>query len=77
MPTSIAPAPQAAPTIDPSEAAIMTARELESIERANIQRALAVCGGKISGPDGAAYRLGLPPSTLSSRIKALGIQRPA
>jgi PAS domain S-box-containing protein len=38
-------------------------------------RALAACGGKISGETGAAQRLGLAASTLSSRMKALGIQR--
>jgi transcriptional regulator with GAF, ATPase, and Fis domain len=48
---------------------------MESLERANIQRALDACGGKISGEGGAAQRLGLAPSTLSSRMKALGIQR--
>ncbi len=58
------------------EARILSAKELESLERANIERALAACGGKISGEHGAANRLGLPPSTLNSRIKALGIQRP-
>jgi formate hydrogenlyase transcriptional activator len=31
---------------------------------------------KVAGARGAAEKLGIPPSTLSSRIKALGIQRP-
>jgi formate hydrogenlyase transcriptional activator len=55
----------------------VSARELESFERVNIERALAACGGKISGETGAACRLGIPASTLSSRMKALGIQRRA
>ncbi len=59
------------------EARIVSAKEMESFERANIERALAACGGKISGEKGAAHRLGIPPSTLSSRMKALGIQRSA
>jgi DNA-binding NtrC family response regulator len=59
------------------EPRIVSAREMESFERANIERALTACGGKISGEKGAAGRLGIPPSTLSSRMKALGIQRPA
>lgn len=46
-----------------------------SMERKNIQRALACCGGKVSGEAGAARLLGIPPTTLSSRMKALGIQR--
>lgn len=54
---------------------ILTAAELESLERANLERALAASGGKISGGGGVAQRLGLPASTVSSRMKALGIQR--
>jgi transcriptional regulator with GAF, ATPase, and Fis domain len=54
---------------------IRTALELQELERENIRRALAASAGRISGPGGAAERLGLKPSTLSSRIKALGITR--
>ena len=42
-------------------------------ERANIEAALAAAGGKVSGPGGAAERLGVKVTTLSSRIKAMGI----
>ena len=42
---------------------ILSVSELESLERANIERALEACGGKISGPNGAATRLGLAAST--------------
>jgi transcriptional regulator with GAF, ATPase, and Fis domain len=31
----------------------------------------------VAGPTGAAQRLGLPSSTLASRMKALGIRRPS
>lgn len=54
---------------------VMTAVELESLERANFERALAACGGKISGDGGVAQRLGLPASTVASRMKVLGLQR--
>ena len=54
---------------------VLTARELEDLERKNVQRAPACCGGKVSGEAGAARLLGIPPTTLSSRMKALGIQR--
>jgi transcriptional regulator with GAF, ATPase, and Fis domain len=40
-----------------------------------VERALAQAGGKVSGEDGAAARLGINPSTLSSRLRALGIVR--
>lgn len=50
---------------------------LEEIERLHILRTLAQTGWRIEGPDGAAEKLRLPPSTLRSRMKKLGIQRPA
>jgi PAS domain S-box-containing protein len=42
-------------------------------ERALIEAALAECRGRVSGPAGAAAKLGLPRQTLESKIKALGI----
>jgi transcriptional regulator with GAF, ATPase, and Fis domain len=77
MPATAVPTPPPADSAVGSEARIVSAQELESFERANIERALAACGGKISGKDGAACRIGLPPSTLNSRMKALGIRRRA
>jgi transcriptional regulator with GAF, ATPase, and Fis domain len=77
MPTSEVPAPPPSQSEEDAPSRILSARELQSLERANIQRALAASGGKISGEDGAANRLGLPPSTLTSRMKALGVQRPS
>ena len=47
---------------------------LES-QRANIKAALEKSRGKIYGKGGAAELLGLRPTTLSSRIAALGIKR--
>jgi transcriptional regulator with GAF, ATPase, and Fis domain len=44
-------------------------------ERDFIEAALAACRGRVSGPSGAAARLGIPPSTLENRIKALGIDK--
>jgi transcriptional regulator with GAF, ATPase, and Fis domain len=75
MPETATSAPQPLDGKDTTEARILGVKELESLERSNIERALAACGGKVSGENGAASRLGLPPSTLNSRIKALGIQR--
>ncbi len=63
------------PAMDQQDPRVLTAAEFASLERANIERALAVCGGKISGESGVAQRLGLPASTVTSRMKALGIQR--
>jgi len=55
---------------------IRTVRELEALERANLMLALEASNWRVSGEHGAAQRLGMNPSTLASRIKALGIQRP-
>jgi FADH2 O2-dependent halogenase len=43
-------------------------------EDAHIRRVLRHTGGRISGPRGAAAILGVPPSTLRSRIKKLGLK---
>lgn len=42
-------------------------------ERAHILAALNQTGGKIYGPDGAAALLGMPPTTLVSRLRKYGI----
>src|SRR5207244_12386121 len=44
-------------------------------ERESIMRALQQAGGKVSGHGGAAELLGMRPTTLSSRLKAMGITR--
>ena len=40
-----------------------------------IESALAKSRGKVAGPRGAAARLGIPPSTLESKIKQLRIDK--
>ncbi len=46
-------------------------------ERETILRALRDSGGIIAGPSGAAARLGLRRTTLQSKMRRLGIQRPS
>jgi transcriptional regulator with GAF, ATPase, and Fis domain len=53
--------------------AVMTSSEMRDHERANILAALEACAGKVFGPGGAAEMLDIKPTTLASRIKALGI----
>ena len=55
---------------------ILTVKEIVNIERENILRALKQTKWKISGKQGAAELLEIPPTTLASKIKALGIERP-
>ncbi len=49
---------------------------LKDAETSQICDALELAGWRISGPSGAASRLGLNASTLRSRMKKLGISRP-
>jgi PAS domain S-box-containing protein len=53
---------------------ILTQQELMLLEKENLLKALAHCNGKISGKTGAANLLGIPPTTLHSKIKAFGLQ---
>ncbi len=64
--TSSTPIAQANPPIN-----------LHEIEREHIKRVLEKTHWRIYGPYGAATQLGLNPSTLRSRMKKLGIRRPA
>ncbi|MGH8047805.1 MAG: sigma 54-interacting transcriptional regulator [Chthoniobacterales bacterium] len=56
-------------------APLLTRAELKQHERASIAAALAQTGGRVSGPEGAAALLGMKPTTLASRIRALGLER--
>jgi DNA-binding NtrC family response regulator len=51
------------------------AAEWRRRERANLEAALAQGRGRIYGKDGAAALLGVPPTTLASRLRALGVKR--
>jgi DNA-binding NtrC family response regulator len=50
-------------------------KRLRSQEREIIEDALAKSKGRIAGASGAAAKLGIPPSTLDSRIKNLKINK--
>lgn len=49
---------------------------LEEAESRYVRAVLGEVGFKIEGVSGAAARLGVPPSTLRSRMRKLGISRP-
>jgi PAS domain S-box-containing protein len=53
----------------------VTLRVTASEEKQAIETALARCRGRIAGPSGAAAQLGVPASTLDSKIKALKINK--
>jgi len=54
---------------------VMTVAEMEEMERTNIRKALETCDWKVSGKGSASELLGMKPTTLSSRLKALGISK--
>lgn len=63
------------PKLQEGEQEPLTADEMKAFERQNIISALTICGWKIRGKDGAAAMLGIKPTTLSSKMKAMGISR--
>ena len=63
--------------IPPSLSADASDMSLTAAERGHILAALQQTKWKLEGPDGAARALNLNPSTLRSRMKKLGITRPA
>ena len=64
------------PNVDghiPQDAPSSVPVSLQAAERQHIQQALAHCQGIIAGDQGAARLLEVPPSTLRSRMKKLGL----
>ncbi len=53
----------------PNTSELMTEADIKALDRKNILLALKKCKGKVSGCDGAAQLLGLPATTLASRMK--------
>lgn len=50
-------------------------KTIDENEKDYILKILKYCHGRIAGPGGAAQILGVPPTTLNSKIKRLGIKR--
>src|SRR5258706_6877352 len=67
----------ARPGVDVAEGnRVYSREELSRHERDNIIAALKQAGWRVSGMGGAAEILGIKPTTLTSRLKRFGIQRP-
>ena len=75
--TAAAGAGIGATTAPEADAAAQANETLEAAQRRLILAALAETNGKLEGEHGAAARLGINASTLRSRMKKLGISRPA
>ena len=65
----IAPSKMSAPIDAP------LADDLAARERVRVEAALKEAAGRVAGRSGAAARLGIPRSTLESKIRALGIDK--
>jgi formate hydrogenlyase transcriptional activator len=57
------------------EAGVNASGSFDEGVRRLLEAALSACEGKIYGPEGAAARLGLEPSTLQSKLRKLGVDR--
>ena len=62
------------PSFRPELSAPLT-ETLQHQEKEIIEAALAASGGRVAGPNGAAAKLGIPRSTLDSKIKQLNIRK--
>jgi transcriptional regulator with GAF, ATPase, and Fis domain len=74
-PKTIAPRSESSETT--LKPGFVTREELKRQEKESIRLALDQAGWKVFGPKGAAELLGMKPTTLASRIKALGLVRPS
>jgi PAS domain S-box-containing protein len=63
--------------ITKSKDEVLSDKDLRELERNNIVRALEKSAWKVAGKDGAASILGIPTSTLNSKIRAFGIEMPS
>ena len=70
--SSMPPGKSAAASTSVAADRVLTDAEIRQLEADNIRAALRLTNGKVSGPGGTAELLGMKPTTLASRIKALG-----
>jgi transcriptional regulator with GAF, ATPase, and Fis domain len=61
--------------VNPNQDSILDEMEMLEIQKKNIVRALENTDWRISGSNGAAKLLGIPSTTLNSRIMKLGISK--
>lgn len=62
-------------TLETLQASIPLSKALTNTEKEMIEAALEETGGRVSGPSGAAVKLGIQRSTLESRIRILQINK--
>jgi transcriptional regulator with GAF, ATPase, and Fis domain len=78
MPDDVDTQPDVTTDLAPSDGTdFVTDAEMREREKANLTTALRYANWRVWGPDGAAGLLGIKPSTLTYRMKVLGITKPA
>ncbi len=65
------------PAMPRAERSYLTEAEMKAQQKANLLAALDAADWRVSGAGGAAEMLGIKPSTLSDRIRSMGLTRPA
>jgi PAS domain S-box-containing protein len=68
--------PASRPPPEEAPVRVRTVQEMRDAERVNLLTALEAARWRVTGEQGAARLLDMKPTTLSSRMKALGITRP-
>jgi PAS domain S-box-containing protein len=63
------------PVATEAKSQLELSRKLATQEKEMIEAALRESGGRVSGPSGAAVKLGIPGSTLDSKIRSLKIDK--
>ena len=74
--SSRSPKPQSAQSDADNNQEFLTEPEIKQLERENLMKILERTGWRIKGATGAAELLGVKPTTLLSRMKKMGLQRP-
>ena len=78
MPDDVDTRPDVTTDLTPSDGTdFVTDAEMREREKANLTAALRYASWRVWGSDGAATLLGIKPSTLTYRMKGLGITKPA
>jgi transcriptional regulator with GAF, ATPase, and Fis domain len=75
VPSGAGSAPLALPATTVEVARPASLKGLREAEREMVARALEASGGRVYGEGGAAEKLGLPPTTLTSKLRRWGWQR--
>lgn len=61
----------------PGAEQVLNERQMKALQKRNVQMALRQTNWRVSGKEGAAELLGVKPTTLTDRMKMMGIRKPS